>query len=146
MITPTFTFSIDRGLSLSPLVLSAATNVSALGVSSYREPSRDRDNTYASGSTYAPRALLASQPSPTFHALLLVPQVATQAAEDAALDELAAAIGQFAYQVVDTRNGVPRTWDCDPGSMSPINDRTRIDLAYLKPLWAVTIPCDPNPV
>lgn len=141
MVDPSFTLTIDRtSLSLAPLVLSASPGVSALGIVSYREPSRERQNVYADGSSYAPRALLASVPSPPFHALTLVPQVASQAAEDAALAELEAAISQFAYQVTDNRNGQPRVWDCDPGSMALVNDRSRIDLAYLKPVWAVTIP------
>lgn len=144
-VTPTFTFSIDRtSLSLSALVLSAAAGASTLGIVSYREPARERENTYAAGSSYAPRALLASQAAPTFHSLLLVPQVASQSAEDVAIAAFLAAINQFSFTVTSVRNSSSRTWTCEPGSMTPANDRTRIDLAYLKPLWAVTIPCGPT--
>lgn len=143
MVNPTLTFTIDRtSLSLSPLVLSAASGVSTLGIVSYREPARDRDNTVAGGSSFAPPALLATMPAPSFHTLLLVPQVASQSAEDTALAALYAALGQFTYTVTDARNGSSRTWTAQPGSLSPTNDRSRIDLAYFKPLWAVTIPCD----
>lgn len=147
-MTTSFVVSIDRtSLSLSPLVLSGSRDPGVtLGIIAPQEPVRAPLNGYAPQGFTNGQQLLMSVLQQTLWSFSVMPLVTSEAAADTAYDALAAAINQFAYNVTVTKNGgTAKVWACDPGTISPAGERSRIDLERHVPVWQVTIPCFPVP-
>lgn len=148
----TLTISIDRtGMAgdPDPLVLLAQVGSAntVLGVTGYREPARQARVRYAPPSDFVHGEVALGW---TWQQSILAFQVrpfgATETEGRAAWAELEAAITRLGFEVTVTVGDAPaETWVCDPGSVTPVSDRTYSDLRYANASWAVEIPCHPVP-
>lgn len=148
MTAPTLTITIDRtSLSLSPLVISGSLDANELGIVNFRPPPRQARTTYAPDSV----DLDGSEPIATAwqQSLLNFDWMPDQAASEtdvqASYVEVCAALAQFSYAVTTQVSGAPaEVWTAERGSITP-PQRDYVDLAYLRPVYAVTIPVRPIP-
>lgn len=133
----------------APLVLSGMEDGTTWGLASLRVPGRIArvayypDHPEVSGSKA--RAAALQQGILSFAAF---PDVTSEAAQQAAFAELAAAIGRFSYTLTTTVAGAAgQVWSCDWGSieLEDSSGRTFEDLADSKPLYVVSIPVYPIP-
>lgn len=145
----TFTISIDRtSLADTPLILSGtAGTTEALGVSGYQEPGmlpRVR-NAPESDFVHGDLALGWTWQQTFLNFTVFATAAATEQAQRDSIAELVLALTQFpAYEVTVTVDDADaETWQCNPGSVTPLNGRSVYDVRLHNPEWAVTIPCYP---
>lgn len=147
----TLLISIDRsGMAgaPAPLVLSGSDDANPLGVTNYAEPPRQARVTYYPDSRDAAgsKAQAATWQQSILAFDVMTDQAADEAASRTLLQDLQAAIGQFAYTVTVTVGNAPaQVWKADMGSMAPTGSRTVDDLDDADPEWTVTIPVYPIP-
>lgn len=152
MIIPTLTITIGRAaLELPPLVLHGTAAAGGdLGIVRYLPPSRIPRTTYAPDSGDVdgsePVATAWQQTNLGFD---WVPDTATtETAVQASYAEVVAALAQFSFPVTTEVSDAPaEVWTANRGSIAPgsTDGRTHIDLARLRPIYAVTIPVQPIP-
>jgi hypothetical protein len=142
----TLTISIARtSLSLSPLVLSAADDATALGIADYTEPAIQQRVKYAPDSDYVhgSTALASSLQQTMLNFDVSTDLAASESAARALIAELRTALGQFSYNVTVTVDGsTAEVWACDPGSVGTVS-RTFENLKSHNAVYPVSIPCHP---
>lgn len=146
MTSPTLTVSIGRtSLSLSPLVFSGTVDGNVLGVVNFQAPA------YLPRIKYAPDSddVHGSEPISWAYQQGLLSwdwmrdRSTSETQVQAARDEVRAALAQFSYTVTTQVSGAPaEVWAANPGTLTP-PARTYVDLAYLVPVFVVTIPVYP---
>lgn len=151
MTAPTNTISIDRSsLTLSALQISGSRDGTELGLVRYIPPARIPRIAYQpdTGGIHGSEATQWSWQQ----AILgfdWVPDTAESETEiQAAYYEMLAAITQFKYEVTTQVSGAPaEVWLADPGAITlgGSDGRTYVDLNFLRPVYAVTIPVYPIP-
>lgn len=139
--------AIDRtSLSQAPLFI-ASDRSTDLVLTSYTEPALVSDITYAPSSLYrhgeTPLAWKYAQTGLAF--VVGAPDPESEAAARAAVAELAEALTQFAYAITETIDDAIRTWQCLPGSITPMGPRTYRNLRDHRPQWQITVPAYPIP-
>lgn len=144
MSTLTITISRDG----DDLVLSGTDDENPIGVTNYQEPPRQARIEYAPSSRYVhgDEALSTTYQQTFLSFDVVTDQETTEAESRELLAELWEAIGQFSYTATVVVDGAPaETWACDTGSMTPVGNRTLLDLEHHNPLWSVRLPCKPLP-
>jgi hypothetical protein len=144
MAEPTFSLSIARPeLSLSALLVSGDDS-ETLSLVSFQAPG------WVAAVTYPP-------PSPWFDGSTAVSsrwehtsmggviraEGATESALRTTVAALRNALGQFSYNVTVTSNGVADVWECDTGSLVPV-ERDYAELRRFVAFYNFTIPCLPG--
>lgn len=148
MIVPTQTITIDRtSLSLSPLVFSGTLDANPLGIVNFQAPA------YIQRALYMPDSsdVHGSEPIASVYQQGLLSwdwmrdNSTSETQVQAAAEEVRVALAQFSYPVTTQTSGAPaQVWAASPGSLTP-PPRTYLDLAYLTPVFAVSIPVYPLP-
>lgn len=146
MTVPTLTITISRtSLSLSPLVLSGSIDANELGIVNYQPPARLANNTYAPDSVDVDGSEpIASSWQQSLLNFDWMPDQATSETEvQTSYADVVAALGQFSYTVTTQVSGAPaEVWSANRGSVTP-PPRDYVDMAFLRPVYAVTIPVYP---
>lgn len=150
MTTPTLTITISRTSlpgSLSPLVLSGSVDSNALGIVNYQPPAR------LSRITYAPDPVdidgsediaVAWQDS-LLNFDWMPDQASTWTVVQTSYADIVAALGQFSYTVTTQVSSAPaEVWTAKRGSITPPG-LDFVNMAYRRPVYAVTIPVRPIP-
>lgn len=146
MVDPTLVITIDRtSLELPPLVLSGAPG-SELGITDYTEPAEQTRVEYAPQSRIVHGATsIGAALQQTILPFSFLTLVDTETESRALVAQVRAAVAQTpTFQVTVSVSDAPdETWTCDPGSVTSIGSRTRVNLMYPRPIFAVDIPCYP---
>jgi hypothetical protein len=113
-----------------------------------REPSRLARTTFAPSSRYVidkPLATVRQRSALGFD--VAARGAASEAAAQAAIDELAAALLPVRVMVhVFYEGGLERIWQCSGGGVDATDERDYVNLRDHDPVWAATAPCHPIPV
>lgn len=150
MADPTLTISIDRAsLSLSPLEFSGSNDGTDLVIVSYVPPSLINQVEYMADSSdvHGAEAVAAHYLQGVLAFSWYRNSAASETVVQSAFAEVAAAIGQFSFEIETQVSGAPvQTWRADPGSLTgDSNGRTYVDLSTLTPVYSVSIPVHPIP-
>lgn len=145
---PTVTITIDRSsMALPDLVIDGQQPLSGdLGLVSYQEPALQPRIKYAPTSdwVHGEMALGFTYQQVMLQLDVTTPNATTEAQARAAIAALAAALGRLSFTTTVTIDGAtPETWSCQPGSVSPAEARTYVDLVHHRPVWQVSIPAQP---
>lgn len=146
MVDPTLTISIDRTvLSLSPLVF-VGQGDGELGIEDYREPAIQPRVSYAPSSEWQHGEIAMGW---SYQQSILewsfFTDVDTESESRALIAAVRAAVTQgINFEVtVSVSDADDEVWVCNPGSVSPTESRTYLNMRTPDPVWNVSLPCYP---
>lgn len=148
MTDPTLSISVSRTVAAGgPTALNFSGKVDgvALGIVGYQPPALMPRITYApdSADVHGSEALAASWQQAILGWDWVPDHAATESDIAAAYASVVAALGQFAYVITTQVSGAPaQAWKADMGTITP-SSRSYVDLAHLRPVFAVTVPVYP---
>lgn len=148
-VDPTLVISIDEtGVvgATGPLVFSGRLDDDPeLGITDFREPASEPIVVYADRATNQHGSIATEWSYPDIlHAWSFVPRVANETELEVQTALIRAFLGRLRYAITITKaDAPPATWSCKPGSLTPAESRTRLNITRSNPVWDITVPAHP---